>query len=199
MKVKEKSSTVFLNILKFSCILYSPLAIIINIICAIATKGNLLNIKAIAFIYAICFIVSLIVELKSKKKIEFKPLLYASCFYAVIALVIQAFVHIISDGNLWDIKSILLILGYSVVVSVLINYVKLKNYVLSSLMYYAISVISFMILTIFIADYDKSNNAMLFFGGFTFIFIIIAIIYYFVKKSFKKYENEEKPYVRQFD
>lgn len=198
-KAKEKSNKSFLEILKISCIIYSPFTIIINIICALTMQGNLLNFKAIAFIYALCFLTSLILVLKFKKKIEYKPLIFSSCLYATIAFIIQVFVHIIVDGSLWDIKSILLIFAYSVVISILINFVKLKNYILSSLMYYTVSVISFMILTLFIADYNNSNNAMLFFGSFTFIFIIFDIVYYFVKKSFTKYDNEEKPYIRQFD
>lgn len=199
MKIKEKPSTVFLNILKTSCLFYTPFSIIINSICSLAANGQLLNLWANCLFFGISFIVSLFFVLKHKNLLKYKILEFIVTIYTLISFIINTFVFIINDGSMWDIKSIFLIFGYSVIISSLIRFVNLKNYLISSIIYYTVSLAAFLTITLAIAKYNTGNNAMIFFGSFTVVYVILAIIYFFIKRTFTKFENEEKVYKRQFD
>ena len=199
MDIKEKQLTVFIKIIKLSCLIYTPVSFFINLLCSLLTNGHLLNLWANFLLFAISFLISLFCVFKKKYKEASKFFIYQVTIYTVVSFIINSFVFVINDGGMWDIISITLILIYSTIIAFLMFFLKLKSYLISTLIYYAISLASFLLLTVVIADYDKSNSIMILFGSFTIAYIILSIIFFFVKRSFYKYENEEKEYKRQFD
>ena len=199
MDIKEKQLTVFIKIIKLSCLIYTPVSFLINLLCSLLTNGHLLNLWANFLLFAISFLISLFFVFKKKYKETSKFFIYQVTIYTAVSFIINSFVFIINDGGMWDIVSITLILIYSTIIAFLMFFLKLKSYLISTLIYYAISLASFLLLTVVIANYDKSNSIMILFGSFTIAYIILSIIFFFIKRSFYKYENEEKEYKRQFD
>ena len=198
MNKNVKNNTI-LRILSLACLFYLPVTITINLLCSFSPKGALLKVWANMILFFICFVIALIVNFKSKFEIKHIILKNIGYIYTIISFAVNLVVYIIEDGKLWKISTMLLIFSYSVVVAILLKYLKIKSYLVSTLIYYCVSLSSFMILTVGIAKYTTGNSTMLLFGIFTIVYVIVSIIYYFVKRSFLSFENEEKSYKRQFD
>ena len=111
----------------------------------------------------------------------------------------RLFVFIILDGSLWKIYSIFLILVYSALVSLTYHYLKVKSFLIKVIIYYALSLSSFLILTAAIAKYNSGSTIVLTLSIFSAIFLACSVVIYFVKRSFYRYENEEKEYKHVFD
>ena len=106
---------------------------------------------------------------------------------------------IIKDGRMWTHWSIILILAYSILVALLSHYIKVNNFLITSIIYYVVSISAFMTLTVLIADYREKNYSMILFGAFTVFFVFYSIVHFFIKRKFYRFENDEKEYKRQFD
>jgi len=70
---------------------------------------------------------------------------------------------------------------------------------LSTLIYYAVSIIAFIILTVSIAEYSEGYQIMISLGIFSVCYTAASISYFFVKRSIAQAENEEKAYKPMFD
>ena len=198
MNDKLKSNNKFLHILILTCFFYLPLNITINLLCSLG-QGKLLKIWANFILFAIAFIFAIFVGLKTKFTIKSDIIRNTCPIFVIISFVINLFVYIIEDGKIWTLNSIFVILVYSVAISTLLKCLRIKAYLLRTLIYYCVSLASFMILTVGIAKYTSGNSTMLLFGIFTISYAIVSIVYFFIKRAFSSFENEEKTYKRQFD
>lgn len=202
-KEKEKSSTIVFRILFLSCMIYAPICFIINLICTLSVaRSFMLSPWAGALIFLICGITSIVVVLKGKFKKINTPLnvfKIASISFTILSFVIATVSLIIENGQMWNLYGLLDVFVFSLVIACIKSFVKLKSYLVNSLIYYAASITAFMLLTTVIANYNESNIAMLLFGGFTLAYIIIAIFYFFVRRSFASYDNEDKEYKPMFN
>ena len=197
MNNKIKPNNKFLHILILACFFYLPLTIIVNFFCSL--DGKLLKFWANLILFAIALIFAIFIGLKTNFYIKFDIIRNTCYIYTLISFVVNLFVYVINDGRLWAFSSILIILSYSIAISILFKFLKIKAYLIRTLIYYCISLASFMILTVGIAKYTTGNNTMLLFGIFSIIYAVLSIAYYYVKRTFASYENEEKNYKRQFD
>ena len=199
MKQTIQPTNKLLTILTLSCTIFTPSSIGINLISHFALKGNLMHVWACLLVFIIIFIVSAFLVLKHSKQIQNKAIIFGSCMYTIISFSINLFVFIIMDGSLWKIESSILILIYSAIFAYFYYYLKIKSYLKKTIIYYALSLTSFLILTVAFAKYNSGNTVVLLLSIFSIVFIIIAVIIYYVKKAFQRFENEEKPYKRLLD
>ncbi|MBE6673688.1 MAG: hypothetical protein E7596_01120 [Ruminococcaceae bacterium] len=199
MNKKEKKEKLPLLILILSCVVYAPTSILINLVCSLTLNEKLLQAWANLIIFAISFIIGLFLYFLFHVSANNPIINYSATIYTIISFIINTFVFIIEDGKVWTKYSIILILCYSLIIALTIRYLKIKSYLIKSLIYYALSLASFLILTVVIAGYNTGNLVMIFIGSFTIFYVISSVTYFYVKRSFASYENEEKAYKRQFD
>ncbi len=199
MKQKEKTDNLPLNILILSCVLYAPTSILINLICSLTLNEKLLQAWANLIIFAIALVIGLFLYFSFRVRAVNYIINRSAVIYTVISFILNTLVFIIENGKIWTLYSIVLILVYSIVTALFMKYIKIKSYLIKTLIYYVLSLASFLILTVGIAGYKSGNLVMIFFGSFTIFYVISSITYFYVKRSFASYENEEKVYKRQFD
>ncbi len=200
MKVKEEFKPTPLSILIFACVIFAPFSFLINFICGISiTPTTLLQLWASILIFAIMFLISLIVTFVKKINYRKRAINYFACAYTSISFVLNTFAAIVEGTSVWSIYSLLLVAGYSILISVLFTFIKIKNYLLSTFVYYILSITAFLILTIVIAECNEGYQIMLSFGIFSVSFAISSVIYFYVKRSIAQIENEEKTYKPLFD
>lgn len=199
MKQKEKKENLPISILILSCVLYAPTSILINLICSVTLHGKLLQAWANLIIFAITLIAALFIYFSFRIRAKNFIIKRASTIYTSISFIFNTFVFIIENGKIWTYDSIILILLYSVITAVLMKFLVIKSYLIKTFLYYVISLTSFLLLTVGIAGYNSGNHVMIFIGSFTIFYVVSSITYFYVKRSFASYENEEKVYKRQFD
>ncbi|MBQ8145273.1 MAG: hypothetical protein IJ039_00675 [Clostridia bacterium] len=199
MNEKVKSNKNILHILEIACFFYLPITFTINFLCHFMLNGKLLQAWANLIIFLITFVIALIVGFKSQFRIKDGIVRNTCSIYTILSFIINTFVFIIDDGKMWSVKSMILILSFAIIIALLLRYLKIKLYLIRTLIYYCVCLAAFMFLTVGIAEYTNGNNTMLLFGIFTIVYAIISIIYFYVKRSFLSFENDEKNYKRQFD
>lgn len=199
MNNKVKPTNKFLNILFLSCIFFTPASIVINLFSYFFLGGRLMHAWASFFVFCVAFIVSSILVVKKNADIKNFIIRASASIYTIISFLLNLFVFIIMDGSLWKIQSILLIIAYALIVALLMKYMTVKSYLIKSLVYYAISIIFFLILTVSIAKYNSGNTVVIIFIVFSAVFILFSVLLFYIKRTFFKYENEEKAYKKQFD
>ena len=199
MKQKEKKENIPIVILILTCVLYAPTSILINLFCALTLHGKLLQAWANLIIFALILIVSMFIYFPFKIQAKNYIIKRTSIIYTIVSFIVNTVVFIIENGRIWTYNSLILILCYSLITALLMKYLKIKSYLVKTFIYYALSLASFLLLTIAIAGYKTGNLVMIFIGSFTIFYVISSITYFYVKRSFVSYENEEKVYKRQFD
>ena len=200
MKTKEEFKPTFLSILVLTCAIYSPFSFIINFICGVAiTVNTMLQLWASLLIFAVIFIIALTVTFTKKINYKKSVLNLFGCAYAAISFVLNVFVMFVEGTHVWSLYSLLLVCAYSVIFALLYVYLKLKSFLLTALVYYAVSIISFLILTAAIAGCSEGNQIMLAFGIFSAFYALISVVCFFVKRSIEQIANDEKAYKPMFD
>ena len=199
MKKNEKPVLKPIDLLILSCVIYTPITIIINLLCHLMLHGAMLKIWANLIVFGVSALIASIAFFAKKVKIKDLIVSRTAWIYTILSFLINTFVYIIWEGYLWKIWTIILLFSYALIVSVLMKILKIKNYLIRTLIYYALSLGAFLTMTLAIADYDSGNSAMLLFAFFTVFYIVSSFLFYFVRRSFLAYENEEKEYKRQFD
>ena len=150
-------------------------------------------------LFLLSIIISIPFEVKNLIKNSFNLIFLSSLIYTITSSAIILVVHFIENGLMWDYKSVLLTLAYSITISFLLKKLRIKSKFITYLIYYIVNVISFLVLTVFIADYGSGNNTIILYGAFTIAFIALSVIHFFIKKAFQSYDNDETVYKRQFD
>ena len=105
----------------------------------------------------------------------------------------------VEGTRVWSLYSLLLVAGYSVIFAILCAHLKIKSFLMSAMIHYAVSIASFLILATAIAEYNEGYQIMLSFGIFTACFTVISAAIFLIKRSIIQSENEEKAYKPMFD
>ena len=197
----------FLEILRIACLFFTPIFLFISVICALALGYSVMLLPwASAIIFCFIFLLAIIVAHSKKERSKSKVLSVISltcCYFTGISFAVSLFAyaieHIADNVKLWNLGALLLALLTSAVLSLLLHFVKIKNYLLSSLFYYVVTVSAFFGLVAGVAEHTEGNIVMISFTVYTASYIFGAIVYFIIKQSFKKFDNEEKEYIRQFD
>ena len=200
MKTKEEFKPNFLSILTLSCIIFTPLSFLISVVYGLAfTPKNVLQLPGFAVIFPITFIIALIIVFLKEINYKKTPIGCFSCTYTALTFILSTFVMFVSGTTLWSLYSVLLITGYSLIVTLIRKFIKLKSYLLTTVIYYAASVISFLILIAPIGGYSTGNQVMLSLGIFTACYAVASMSYFLFKRSMQKCDNEDMDYKPMFD
>jgi len=200
MKTQEAFKPHVLTVLALTCIAFTPLSFIINFICGVSiTISTMLQLWAGILIFALCFLISLIKMIIKKINYKKSAINYFSYLYTAIYFVLNIFVMAVDNTNIWNLFSLLILVPYSAIIAILMQYLRLNSFLLREIIYYALSVTSFLLLTSVIGDYNQGYMTMILFGTFTVVFSIGAFIYYLVKRSIEQAENDDKAYKPMFD
>lgn len=197
---KEEFKPTFLSILVLSCVVFAPISFLINFICGISiTPTTLLQLWASLLIFVIAFFIALIITFSKKVNYKKRLINYFAITYTPICFVLNIFVMFVEGTKVWSVYSLYLVVGYSIIIAALRTYGRFNNYLLSTLIYYAVSIIAFIILTVAIAEYSEGYQIMISLGIFSVCYTAASISYFFVKRSIAQAENEEKAYKPMFD
>lgn len=202
MNNNSSNSTKILNL---TCFLYSVTCLLINsisfVVTSYALKGipKLFSLSGTFIVFLISLIVSAILVYKRGTIIKLPIINKIAILYSIFSSILIILVYFIEDGALWKFQTIILVLFYSIIISILFEYLKIKNKLLSYFIYYLVSIVAFSILTISIAQYGEGNNKIILLLTFTISFIALSVAHFFIKKAFAKYDNEEKTYKKQFE
>ena len=200
MKTKEEFKPHILTVLALACIIFTPFSFIINFICGVSiTASTLLQLWAGILIFSLCFIFALIMMLVKKVNYKKSAINYCSYLYTSIYFIINIFVMAVEGTSLWNLYSLLLLVPYSVIMAILMQKLKLNSYLLRALIYYTLSVTSFLILTSAIGNYNQGYTTIILFASFTLAFVLCAFVYFFIKRSMAQAENDDKVYKPMFD
>ena len=200
MKTNEAFKPHILTVLATACITFTPFSFIINFICGVSiTVNTLLQLWAGILIFALCFIFALVRMLVKKVNYKKSGTNYFSYFYTAIYFIINIFVLAVEGTNLWNLFSLLLLVPYSAIMASLMRFMKINSFLLREIIYYAVSITAFLLLTSVIGDYNQGYTTMILFGTFTLVFTIGAFIYFLIKRSIAQAENEDKAYKPMFD
>ena len=197
MKKTEKPINYPLSIFIFACVIYSIFNVIFSFL--LTRRNVVLEVWANLLIYTLIFIVSAIVVLSKKLVLKSFILKASTVIYTVLSVILNIVFAIISSISMWHWTTVVLLVVYSIAVSLLLAYLKLNSYLLRTLIYYVISIASFYLLTNVIGGYTAGNTTIMLFGIFTLTYIVGSVIYFYIKRSFFAIENEEQEYKKQFD
>lgn len=200
MNAKQPHNYAILNILALSCVFFAPITFFLNFICAISiSTRSVLQLWACIFVFAVSFLISLIVYFLKGTKIKNKLYRNINCFYSIISIVFCTIAAIIQNPTITNIYVQLTIVAYAFVASAVISFLKVKSYLLQAIIHYIISVAPFLLITSVISDIVTGNGTMILLGSFTGVYLLITIAYFYFKRSFAQIDNEEKAYKPQFD
>lgn len=197
---------IFAKITNLSCLSFMVLSFIINFTTWIFSENNssrMLKIRANLLIFLVCFIVWTILIYKKRKKENFInvkiPLLFTcGIVYTLSFFLLNTTQYIIEIANFWDGYSLLLLLLFGFVSSLLIEKIKIKNYLLSSILNYIVVGIFYYIFYVVKANFKSGTSLLISIGIYTIIFTISAIVYYLVVAKKQTKENTEKEYKNLF-
>lgn len=200
-------NTLFKRILKSTCLSYMISSFIINFVTWLFSyneqQSRMLEIWANIIIFAICLIICSIVVYKRRKKE--KSAKYIAHFASVTAIiytlsttVINIIQYIIKKENFWNGYTLLIILLFSMVASLLILKIKIRGYLIASIFNFFVIGIFYYIIFVVKAGYTKGNSLLISISIYLAIYIASAIIYYLITKSKRKKQNSEKAYKSLF-
>ena len=198
-KKNELPSNTPIALFVLTSVIYTPVTIGINVLCYLLLHRQLLVAWANLLIFCVIALGSAIALYGCHSYCKNKLINRIATIYTLISFPINAFVYIIMDGSLWKLSTIFLIFGYAVLTSVLIEFLKIKSYLIRTFIYYVISLVSFLTVTILIANYTEGTAEMLLFLFFTIFYFFCSIVFYYIRRSVENLDNEDKAYKRQFD
>lgn len=196
----KKNKTIInypLSILSLTCIIFAIFTFVLNIF--LSVKRVVLEVWANLLIFCVILIVSAIIVLSKKLVIKSFVLKASTIIFSILSISLNITLAIVAKLNMWHWYTVVLIAAYSLAVTFMLKYLRLNSYLLRAFIYYCVSIVSFYLLTNVIGGYKAGNTNILLFGIFTLAYIIASIVFFYIKRSFFKFENEEQEYKKQFD
>ena len=156
MKKDIKEFNYPLSIFTFACIVYAVSTFFLNIF--LSLKGVVLEVWANLLIFALILIVSTIIVLV--KKIAIKSFIPKSIavIYTILSTALNVSLAIVAELNMWHWTTVALLATYSLIISILLKYLRLNSYLLRSFIYYLISIFTFF--------FNLSKSVYLFWGTY---------------------------------
>ena len=201
----SNNSSKGVKILNLTCFLYTVLCLLINTLSFAVTsyvlKGipKLFSLSGTFIVFVFCLILSSILVYKRGTQIKSAIINKIAVLYSIFSSSLIVLVYFMEDGALWKYETIILVLCFSSVLALMLKYLRLKNKLLTYIVYYFVSIIAFAILTVVIAQYGNGNNKIIFLLSYTITFFTLSVAHFFIMKSFAKYDNEDKAYKKQFE
>lgn len=197
----------FKRILNSTCLSYLISSFVLNFIIWLSSynenQSRMLEIWANLIILSICLIVSSIVVYKRRKievTIRFIAIFtsYVGSIYTITSMIVNIIQYIIKKENFWNGYTLLILLLFAIVASFLILKIKIKSYLISSIVNFFILGIFYYIIFAVKAGYTKGNSLLISLGIYFAIYIVSAIAYYLITKKKRTKQNAEKAYKSLF-
>lgn len=197
----------FKRILNSTCLFYMISSFMLNFIIWLSyyneSQSRMLQIWANLVILFTCIIISTIVVYERRKKEANTKFLsifasYVGIIYTATSITVNIIQYIIKKENFWNGYTILIILLFAIVASLLILKVKFKSYLVASITNFFILGIFYYIIFVVKAGYTKGNSLLISLSIYFAIYAISAVIYYLTTKKKHKKENSEKTYNNLF-
>ena len=197
----------FKRILNSTCLSYMISSFIINFTTWLFSykdkQSRMLEIWANILIFAICFTVCTIIICKNRKKETNSNLIYqfasiTAIIYTLSTTSTNIVQYIIKKENFWNGYTLLILLLFSIIASILILKLKIKSYLVASIVNFFIIGIFYYIIYVVKAGYTKGNALLVSLGIYSVVYIISAVIYYLITQNKRKKENSEKAYKSLF-
>ena len=196
----------FKNFINLSCLLYIISSFILNFLPWLFSKNNqstMLKIWANFIILLFCMIISTVISCKNRKKEKIISKKASFIFYGCIIYTITFFIlnitqYIIQKNNFWNGYTLLIILLFSLVCSLLAYNVKFKSYLTTCIFNFFIIGFFYYIIFVVKAEYSKGNSLIISLGIYFIIFALSAFVYYLLIKKKQKNKNSEKSYKNLF-
>jgi flagellar basal body-associated protein FliL len=124
-------------------------------------------------------------------------------FYAILSLILKILVSIVNYSSkkaLWNVNifSIIVILAFSIAISVCILYLKTKNTATKLMIYFFGIGTFYYILTVTVGGLAVGNALILIISAYVASFSLVATAIAVVSSRKKKKERDSKPYQNQF-
>ena len=194
----------FKKIVNLTCLLYVVSSFILNFLpWLFSKKGNstMLTIWANLIIFITCFIFASAFMCKHKNKKECSKLKLFNLIggiYSIAFFCLNIIQYIIKKENFWNGYTLLILILFGFVCSILITKVKINNYLVSAIFNYIILGIFHYIFFVIKAGFTKGTYLLISIGIYTLIYVSSAIVYYiFIAKNHKK-QNSNKTYKNLF-
>ena len=191
------------RILNFSCSSYMIISFIINISIWISSydknQSRMLGIGANLIILLICLIISTIVLYKTRKKeTNIKTFVFTvGIIYTVISILVNIIQYIIKKENFWNGYTLLIILIFSIVVTLLGNVIKKKFFIKSIVNFFVFGAFYYIVFIVK-AGYTKGSSFIISIGIYVVIFSLYTITCYFINKNKQIKDNLKKDYNNVF-
>ena len=197
---KMKYEIIF-SILSFASLIFLPISLFFNSFNAFFTSADLMSIGFNLVCLGISFLLSAVITIikyKLKKPLckKLLPIYVISCFYSLIFIIVNVSTLLFKD--IWNIYTIYILLALSIVVSLILLYLPLKNYLVRSLIYYIVIAIPYFIITLVFGNYGDDNSEIIVFFVYTIAYTVARIIAFIILKSNNNIENNKKEYSKMF-
>ena len=128
------------SIMYLACTLFTPIALLLNLLCAlIVAPEKLAPLYAIYLILIFSLIIScvvLVVKNEPPKFLNQRVFSYFVLLFTLVSVFLNTFVCIFKANFVWNIYSVFLILGFSLALAICIRYVRFKNIGIAFLFYF---------------------------------------------------------------
>ena len=200
-------SNIFKKIISSTCLSYTISSFILNFIVWISShsinQSRMLEIWANILILLVCFFCCTIIECRKNKK-EAKPK-FIVCFasissviYTFSTMVTNTVQYIIKQENFWNGYTLLILLLFSIIASFLILKIKIKSYLIASILNFFIIGIFYYIIFVVKAGFLKGNLLLISTSIYFIVYMASAVIYYLITKNNRKKQNSKKDYKSLF-
>lgn len=202
--MSNKKLSIFVPLMKYTCLYFLISSLFLNLLTFFMFLSDglheLLLLWANLIVFWVCFIAGAIVVLIKNKSNKLNNTIDLLSFATFLYTIEFLGINIIGSflGKIWTIYTILLILAFSFLISLLKNIMKFKNYFLHALVYFFVLGIFYSLVVLTIAGYGSGNAIIIVVGIYSIAYIICALIYFFIKKRKEENENSKKQYTSQF-
>ena len=197
----------FGDILALTSLFFAPIILILNLLCAfIVDFESLLKLGAVLIIFLLILFTCAIIIISKDKRIKLienkgKFHIISTVTYTFISLVINIIAWCLqseSSGKLWNLYTILTILGFSIAFSLLIIKSKGKGFRFKAIMYFLVTAIPYFLIMVVITDFFTGAKLFIPIGIYAFIYGSITVFFGVKANKNRIKELNEKPYEKQF-
>lgn len=206
---KEEKQTILLPFICFTCAIFTFLFFLANIFFHYALEFSALNIPGTTFLLAISSVFGILIAIclfYSKKTGIVKkifPVFFSLILFTVTIFIVYIFYYILLSNNmtfdnLWNLQLMLYLFAFSAVEAILNKLLKISNYLIKSLIQFAVIAIFYFILTLAIFKIGAGSGLIFVIFAYLLTFVLVSVAYYFIVIYMKKAKNNEKKYKKQF-
>ena len=194
------------NLLGLICLSYMASTFTANMItwCNGASASYLLDFKICVLIMLFSIVFGLffgflVAKKKKQLPISLKIIFDISFVYTIFYFAFNSFALITKKSNFWDAYCLLGVMIFAIILPIMVKYVKIKSYLVSSILYFVVYGLFYGYTFIYKANYRKGTELIISITVFLLIFTALDVAYYFATKPKRIKKNKQKEYKSMFN